>query len=100
MYSNKEAIGADSRDNALRSFKYGVCVGSEKQFVRSICPKCNVHHDVFMLWTGRGMPRKFCAQCRTAVAAYDDMVLSDPSISSSGFSSGRSRKRGKSVECE
>ena len=29
-----------------------------------ICPICRQLHKVKMNWTGRGMPRKFCMECR------------------------------------
>lgn len=29
-----------------------------------ICPKCGTRHRVKLLWTGRGVPRKFCPICK------------------------------------
>jgi hypothetical protein len=29
-----------------------------------LCPKCGTRHRVKLLWTGRGMPRKFCPICK------------------------------------
>lgn len=31
------------------------------------CPKCGKTHRVTMFWTGRGVPRKFCPQCKGGV---------------------------------
>lgn len=28
------------------------------------CPKCGGLYSVVMPWTGRGMPRRYCAHCR------------------------------------
>ncbi len=28
------------------------------------CPKCGKTHRVTMFWTGRGVPRKYCPQCK------------------------------------
>jgi hypothetical protein len=32
--------------------------------VECLCPRCGVHHLMFLFWTGRGMPRKFCPLCK------------------------------------
>ena len=34
------------------------------------CPKCDALHEVYIQWTGRGMPRIFCGNCRPVVAAF------------------------------
>jgi hypothetical protein len=31
------------------------------------CPKCGKIHRVTMFWTGRGVPRKYCPQCKGGV---------------------------------
>ncbi len=36
---------------------------SEKS-TECICPKCGARHRVKLLWTGRGIPRKFCPICK------------------------------------
>ncbi|VTR64375.1 hypothetical protein DESC_180087 [Desulfosarcina cetonica] len=28
-----------------------------------------------MLWTGRGIPRKYCSSCKHLIDAYDDAAL-------------------------
>ena len=37
------------------------------------CPKCGEDHRAFLQWTGRGVPRIFCADCRPLVAGIDDL---------------------------
>jgi Zn ribbon nucleic-acid-binding protein len=68
----------------------------QRQFVRSICPKCGIHHHIQMMWTGRGLPRKFCVQCRSAVAGYDEMTIYEPSF----MVPGKSRTKAKLPACE
>jgi phage FluMu protein Com len=36
------------------------------------CPKCDVLHETYIKWTGRGMPRIYCTNCRPMVAAIND----------------------------
>jgi hypothetical protein len=37
-----------------------------------VCPKCGTHHRVKLLWTGRGMPRKFCPICKHYASSIHD----------------------------
>lgn len=37
-----------------------------------ICPKCGARHRLKMLWTGRGMPRKFCPICKHYSTSIND----------------------------
>lgn len=40
------------------------------------CPKCGRAHRVTMFWTGRGVPRKYCPQCKgRADMGYDGTTL-------------------------
>lgn len=55
-----------------------------KQFINCKCPKCSIFHDVYMLWSGRGTPRKYCTSCRPLVSGYDDVAFYEVSIHSSG----------------
>ena len=32
--------------------------------IECICPKCGARHMMFLFWTGRGKPRKFCQLCK------------------------------------
>ncbi|MFO7714540.1 MAG: hypothetical protein R6V78_08880 [Desulfosarcina sp.] len=63
----------------------------DKRFVRSICPKCTAHHNVYMMWTGRGVPRKYCCNCKPLVAGYDDAAMYEASTSPR-----HSQKKGRS----
>lgn len=101
MYSNGGGLGISVRENARRTgwhpnendkpFK------NVKSFVRCLCPKCSILHNVYMLWTGRGMPRKYCVNCKPLVSGYDDAAVYEASVSTSG---GNSRKKGRRFEGE
>jgi rubredoxin len=39
-----------------------------------ICPSCGKTHAMKLYWTGRGVPRKFCPQCRDREAPHDDVA--------------------------
>lgn len=97
MYSNGGGLGVvgpkqlagrgwskKKTDVDIKLFKTG------KQFVRCICPKCDGFHNVYMLWTGRGIPRKYCLNCKPLVAGYDEAAVYEASISAPGHS----KKRG------
>ena len=58
MKTEKRIEDADQRIENIQS----ICL-SEKS-TECICPKCGTHHRVKLLWTGRGMPRKFCPICK------------------------------------
>ena len=53
-----------------------------KRFINCKCPKCSMHHDVYMRWAGRGTPRKYCIACRNVVSGYDDAVFFEASVTS------------------
>lgn len=36
------------------------------------CPRCEKVHEAMIQWSGRGMPRVYCATCRTIIAAICD----------------------------
>ncbi|GAB6905939.1 hypothetical protein DESC_810150 [Desulfosarcina cetonica] len=102
MYSNGGGLGISARktpqNNGWRpgsgddaeTFKTG------KTFVRCICPKCTAHHNVYMLWTGRGIPRKYCVNCKPLIAGYDEAALYEASISAPGHI----KKKGNRLESE
>lgn len=96
MYSNGTGLGTGRRHNweikalrrqndEARTFQNG------KRFVRCICPKCSIQHNVYMLWTGRGVPRKYCGNCKPLVSGFDNTVLQEAAV----YSSGHSRRRGR-----
>lgn len=97
MYANGGGLGVDVREtlhekvwrrdeNDLPNRRNG------KGFVRCICPKCSVHHSVYMLWTGRGIPRKYCSNCKPLIAGYDDAVLCEASIHTPGHPKKKGRR--------
>jgi hypothetical protein len=101
MYSNGETLAIVARerqpaekwrrrDDAKRIFKTG------KKFVRCKCPKCGIHHHVYMLWTGRGVPRKYCGNCKPLVSGYDAAVLYEAAV----YAPGHSKKKGRRHEGE
>jgi hypothetical protein len=48
--------------------------GCEKsRTVDCICPKCGAKHRLKMLWTGRGVPRKFCPICKHYSTSISDL---------------------------
>ncbi len=97
MYSDPNLVEICDRENTWHPGKrQQQRVSNEKSFFRCICPKCHKPHEVYMLWAGRGIPRKFCGHCKSLVAGYDDMILDQPSA----FTAGQSRKKGRSAECE
>ena len=65
-----------------------------KRFIQCICPKCTIHHNVYMLWSGRGRPRKYCANCRPLVSGYDDAAIYEATISTPGHPKKRSPRLG------
>lgn len=98
MYSNGAGIGIDVRETLREKvwqqdendlpnrFRNG------KGFVRCTCPKCSIHHSVYMLWTGRGMPRKYCPNCKPLIAGYDDAALCETSINTPGHPKRKGRR--------
>ena len=63
-----------------------------KCFVHCICPKCRKEHDVYMLWTGRGVPRKYCGSCKHLVSGYDEAAIYEATISAPGHSKKKGRR--------
>ena len=46
--------------------------GFYKSKVECICPRCGKMHIMKMRWIGRGVPRKFCQNCRDRETPFDD----------------------------
>ena len=80
MYSNGEGLGTPAH-RALRPERRGHRNGGESKFsarkslVSCICPRCRKVFEVFMLWTGRGIPRKYCVDCKAIIRTYDETAL-------------------------
>jgi hypothetical protein len=45
----------------------------ENVTVECICPKCGTHHQMKLLWTGRGKPKKFCQPCKTFATSIEQI---------------------------
>ena len=58
MKTEKENTDAEKGIECIQN----ICL-SEKS-TECMCPKCGARHRVKLLWTGRGIPRKFCPICR------------------------------------
>ena len=54
---------ADGGDDAVP----GEIPDFEKIIVECICPKCGARHAMNFPWTGRGVPRKYCPQCKKSL---------------------------------
>jgi uncharacterized protein len=68
----------------------------EKRFINCICPKCNASHPIYMMWTGRGVPRKYCGNCKPLVSGYDEAAVYEASVSNPI----NSKRRGRRYEGE
>jgi transposase-like protein len=71
MLTNKRVMGVKmsampdsdlNSDNELEEI-----INFDKIKVECICPKCGKKHVMNFPWTGRGIPRKFCPQCRGSI---------------------------------
>jgi len=47
-----------------------ICLREKK--TECLCPKCGTHHRIKILWTGRGMPRKYCPICKHYSSSIND----------------------------
>jgi hypothetical protein len=43
--------------------------------VNCVCPKCGSHHRMKLIWSGRGMPKKFCPPCKIFVSSIEHADL-------------------------
>lgn len=46
--------------------------GFGKSKVECICPRCGKMHIMKIRWIGRGVPRKFCQNCRDRETPFDE----------------------------
>ena len=37
----------------------------------AVCPCCGKKHEVYSFWTGRGVPRFYCHECKVKHGFYD-----------------------------
>jgi hypothetical protein len=47
----------------------------EKSEVECICPGCRKRHKLNFHWIGRGIPRKFCQNCRNRETPLDGEIF-------------------------
>ena len=43
-------------------------------FIEAICPNCKRKHVVYIFWTGRGIPRVYCPECKPRSSIYSERV--------------------------
>lgn len=48
-----------------------------EQSTKCICPKCGREHKLWLFWSGRGTPRKYCQSCQNNYADVYDMSMFD-----------------------
>ena len=98
MYSDGGGLGIRAREKnhskiwGPDNHDHGISFRNRKCFVRCICPKCADHHNVYMLWTGRGIPRKYCCNCKPLVAGYDDVAIYEASAQTGGHAKKKGRR--------
>lgn len=73
----KAKKGNNKNEKRIESIQ-SICL-SEKS-TDCICPKCGARHRVKLLWTGRGIPRKYCPICKHYANTIDE---NDPFVVSS-----------------
>jgi hypothetical protein len=70
---NREILeDADQEHDAVaKSKRYGQYERSGKSMIECICPCCGILHTMKLHWSGRGIPRKFCEDCRERETQID-----------------------------
>ena len=48
---------------------------NESLTIECICPKCGTIHRMKLLWSGRGIPKKYCQPCKTFVSTIEPAEL-------------------------
>ena len=61
---SRDHINEPSEDAEPEPDQVSELEGFAKSKVECICPGCGKMHVVKMRWIGRGVPRKFCENCR------------------------------------
>jgi hypothetical protein len=65
----KAGMGKSDAEKRIEGIQ-SICLSEKK--TECVCPKCGARHRVKLLWTGRGMPRKFCPICKHYSISIDD----------------------------
>lgn len=50
------------------SLNYKERMRSSSKSIECICPKCRKIHKVYMFWTGKSTPRKYCEKCKDLIS--------------------------------
>lgn len=66
MKTKKGISEAEKQIDCIQSLLMG------EKSTECICPKCGGRHRVKLMWTGRGMPRKFCPVCKHYANSIND----------------------------
>lgn len=66
MKTEKGNSDAEKKIESIQS----ICL--REKSTECMCPKCGARHRVKLLWTGRGMPRKFCPICKHYASSIND----------------------------
>jgi Zn ribbon nucleic-acid-binding protein len=67
MKSENQGLGAEKGLERIQQ----LCL--KERSIQCICPKCGARHRLKMLWTGRGVPRKFCPICKHYSSSISDV---------------------------
>ena len=68
MKTGKGNSNAEKRIECIQS----ICLKEKK--TECVCPKCGARHRIKLLWTGRGMPRKYCPICKHYANSISDIA--------------------------
>lgn len=79
MYAKGEGLGTHAgksqSDEGWQNWETVNKSINGKQFIRCICPRCRKTFNAYLMWTGRGIPRKYCTDCKVAINNYDDSAI-------------------------
>ena len=68
---------ATSNSNCLEEEESCVYLGENNDrdglTVECICPKCGISHRMKLLWSGRGIPKKYCQLCKSFVSTIESV---------------------------
>lgn len=68
----KRWLEREERQEKARFREYESC---GKNSILCKCPRCEIEHQTFIRWAGRGMPRVYCSTCRALIASLNDSPI-------------------------
>ena len=80
----KTAKGNSDTEKRIECIQ-SICLKEKK--TECVCPKCGARHRIKLLWTGRGMPRKYCPICKHYANVISDIEPCAVSKVAGGLSS-------------